>query len=134
MSRDLAQCHSMLLPKVQLWLSAAAAAGLDPLITCTYRPQSEQDKLYAQGRTTPGKIVTWTRHSNHSYTVGSIPASLAVDFVPVIGGKAVWTANHPHWKALGALAVDQGLVWGGNWLRGKDMPHIELANARELNP
>jgi peptidoglycan LD-endopeptidase CwlK len=133
-SRDLAHCHPLLLPKVQAWLRAAKDAGLDPLITCTYRPQSEQDKLYAQGRTTPGKVVTWTRHSNHSFALGNTPSSLAIDFVPIVYGKAVWTANHPHWKALGALAAAQGLVWGGNFLKTKDFPHIELANARELNP
>jgi len=29
------------------------------------RSQAEQDALYAQGRTTPGPIVTWTKHSRH---------------------------------------------------------------------
>ena len=134
MSRDLALCHPLLLPKVQAWLVAAAAAGLEPLVTCTYRPQAEQDKLYAQGRTVAGRIVTWTRHSNHSYEVGTLPCSLAVDFVPLIAGKAVWTANHPHWKALGTLAEAQGLAWGGRWAKSRDLPHIELANAREMNP
>ncbi len=29
------------------------------------RTQKEQDELYAQGRTKPGRIVTWTRNSRH---------------------------------------------------------------------
>jgi len=29
------------------------------------RTQQEQNKLYNQGRTTPGNIVTWTRNSHH---------------------------------------------------------------------
>ena len=29
------------------------------------RTQDEQNKLYEQGRTTPGNIVTWTRNSKH---------------------------------------------------------------------
>ena len=29
------------------------------------RTQDEQNKIYNQGRTTPGNIVTWTRNSKH---------------------------------------------------------------------
>lgn len=34
-------------------------------ITETYRSQERQKYLYAQGRTRPGQIVTWTLDSNH---------------------------------------------------------------------
>jgi len=34
-------------------------------ITETYRSQRRQKYLYAQGRTRPGQIVTWTLNSNH---------------------------------------------------------------------
>lgn len=40
-------------------------AEIDYILTCTRRTQEEQDALYAQGRTKPGKIVTWTRKSKH---------------------------------------------------------------------
>ena len=30
-----------------------------PFLTCTFRSNIEQDELYAQGRTKPGKIVTY---------------------------------------------------------------------------
>ncbi|CAM5566737.1 putative protein OS=Lysinibacillus sphaericus OX=1421 GN=LS41612_07820 PE=4 SV=1 [Lysinibacillus sphaericus] len=34
-------------------------------ITETYRSQARQHYLYTQGRTRPGKVVTWTLNSNH---------------------------------------------------------------------
>lgn len=36
------------------------------LVTSTYRDQECQDWLYEQGRSRPGKIVTWTRNSRHT--------------------------------------------------------------------
>jgi peptidoglycan L-alanyl-D-glutamate endopeptidase CwlK len=34
-------------------------------IVCSTRTQEEQDALWAQGRSKPGRQVTWTRHSKH---------------------------------------------------------------------
>jgi hypothetical protein len=45
-------------------------------VTETFRSQARQDALYAQGRTEPGQVVTWTRASNH--TLGRA-ADLVVD-------------------------------------------------------
>lgn len=35
-------------------------------VTEVYRTQAREEELYKQGRTTPGKIVTWTTHSLHT--------------------------------------------------------------------
>ena len=42
------------------------AMAIPFMFTSTYRSQEEQDAIYSQGRTTPGKIVTWTHHSRHT--------------------------------------------------------------------
>jgi peptidoglycan L-alanyl-D-glutamate endopeptidase CwlK len=34
-------------------------------IVCSTRTQAEQDALWAQGRSKPGRRVTWTQHSKH---------------------------------------------------------------------
>ena len=47
------------------------------------RSEQDQDDLYAQGRTTPGIIVTWTRESNHE-------EGNAVDLVPFVNGNFTW--------------------------------------------
>ncbi len=43
-----------------------AVSKVDFTVTEGYRPQARQNKLYAQGRTEPGKIVTWTLKSEHT--------------------------------------------------------------------
>lgn len=99
------------------------STGNDLLLTCTHRSVEEQQKLYAQGRTTPGQIVTnvdgVTKLSNHNYT----PAR-AVDVAVVVHGKVSWSPAD--YAPLGELAKRYGLVWGGSWHSFKDYPHLEL--------
>lgn len=93
------------------------------IVTCTYRSVAEQVALYAQGRTTPGGVVTEidgiTKLSNHNYN----PAR-ALDFAVLVGGKISW--DHTEYSPVGALGEDAGLVWGGSWHSIKDYPHLEL--------
>ncbi|MDM5349678.1 M15 family metallopeptidase [Lysinibacillus sphaericus] len=61
---------SELLPAAQtacrLLFQECFKAGIkNVFITETYRSQERQKYLYAQGRTRPGQIVTWTLDSNH---------------------------------------------------------------------
>lgn len=96
-------------------------AGLHTKITCLYRSDIEQNALYAQGRTKPGKRVTNARawESPHNW-------KLAADFVFLKpGGGITYEGN---WKLFGKLAKQANLNWGGRWLRFKDRPHVELPN------
>jgi peptidoglycan L-alanyl-D-glutamate endopeptidase CwlK len=94
-----------LLPEVQPYARAlvtkAAANGITIIVICGTRTYAEQDALYEQGRTKPGKIVTNARagHSNHNFGV-------AFD--------------------IGVLGIDLGLEWGGNWKTIQDEPHFQL--------
>ena len=97
------------------------------------RTPERQRELYAQGRTTPGKIVTWTLQSKHL-------DGLAVDLAPVKpGGTIDWTnpkAFDAIAKAMLAAAevLEYRVRWGANWnMNGKprergesDSPHFEL--------
>lgn len=91
------------------------------------RTQAEQDALYAQGRTKPGKIVTWTRNSNH---IGG----RAVDVSPWVDGAVEWDDNGKLglWpriaEAFKEAAKELGveIAWGGDWKNTKDRPHFEL--------
>ncbi len=53
--------------------------GYDVDVRETYRTQARQDQLFAQGRTTPGPVVTWTDHSLHSQ---GLAADLAITNAP----------------------------------------------------
>ena len=80
-----------------------------------YRSPSEQDGLYAQGRTRVGAKVTnapaWT--SAHQF-------GLAVDFVPHDPGRGWHWDDDADWKGLKALAHDRGLKNDLSW----DRPHV----------
>lgn len=65
------------------WDTGMKEAGIDYILTCTRRTQEEQQALYNQGRTTPGRIVTWTLHSKHL-------TGEAFDFVIMNNGKPDW--------------------------------------------
>lgn len=87
------------------------------------RTQAEQDDLYAQGRTKPGPIVTWTRDSLH----------ITGDAVDVVPYPVNWDDEIQFAKLAGvilAAAELEGvdLEWGYD-LWGKDMPHFQLAKS-----
>lgn len=111
--------------------AACAAEHIDILVTCTWRSPAEQERLYAQGRTAPGKVVTNARagQSSHNFTVNGKPASLAFDIVPLDGGKPIWAASNPIWQRLGKLGQDAGLEWAGTWRRFREFPHFQHPQA-----
>jgi peptidoglycan L-alanyl-D-glutamate endopeptidase CwlK len=110
------------------WLAACKAAGADPLVTCTFRSGVEQDALYAIGRTEPGRIVTNARAGQSAHNYG-----LALDFVPLVAGKPMWSAKHPHWQLCGQLTPKFNLEWAGTWTRPKrEYPHVQVPNWREV--
>lgn len=145
-SRSLNDLHPILQRLARDFLGACQAQGLDVLVTCTYRSQTEQDELYAQGRTKPGRIVTWTTKSEHSATLSDgMPGSRAFDVVPLRNGKLVWgtggdgldddptdddTDDLELWERLGKIGRAVGLEWGGDWPDSKkDRPHFQLKKA-----
>ena len=99
--------------------------GIEYMITSTYRSQEEQDALYAQGRTVPGRKVTWARHSRHTDRE-------ALDIAILKGGEIMWDAKVdvdmdqvPDYLEAGIIGEQCGLVWGGRW-KTPDFPHFEL--------
>lgn len=82
------------------------------------RTIAEQDALYAQGRTTPGKVVTNARGGSSYHNYG-----LAVDLAHLDNNNIDW--NYPMAK-LKPLATKYGMMWGGDFKSIKDMPHFEL--------
>lgn len=124
-SRRLTDLLPVVQAKAKAFLAAAKAEGIDVLITSTYRDNQSQDELYAQGRTRPGKIVTNARggQSYHNYRV-------AFDFVPVIGGKAVWN-DLALFRRLGKIGKSLGLEWGGDW-KFRDYPHLQYTGGLTL--
>lgn len=117
---------------VRLMELAIVDCPVDFTITEGVRTVARQRELYAQGRTTPGKIVTYvdgiTSKSKHQVRPDGY--GYAVDLYPYVNGsvKVNDIANlgriAEHIKSV-AKANGISVVWGGDW-KMKDYPHFEL--------
>lgn len=126
-SRKLEDLLPQVRTRVEAFLKAAEEAGIDLLVTSTYRDNASQDALYAQGRTAPGRIVTNAKagQSFHNHRC-------AVDVVPVRNGKPVWDSKDPVWQTVGRLGKAAGLEWAGDWKRFKEFPHFQYTGGLTL--
>lgn len=92
------------------------------------RTVETQEQLYAQGRTTRGRIVTNARAEQSAHCWGA-----ACDIALLGDRGGGWLpAEHEAWDVLARLARDSGLVTGADFKGLVDRPHVELAGWREL--
>jgi peptidoglycan L-alanyl-D-glutamate endopeptidase CwlK len=132
-SRSFNDLHPKLRPVAEQFQARCKAAGLDILITCTYRSVAEQNELYAQGRTKPGQIVTRARggQSAHNFELDGKPAAKAFDIVPLVLGKPVWDNQHPAWQKAGEIGLALGLNWyGAPSAPFREFPHFQLKEVK----
>ncbi|MEP6493416.1 MAG: M15 family metallopeptidase [bacterium] len=114
-SNEVVRSVAALDPALQAKLARVMArmreeTGQDVKVTETYRSQSRQDTLFAQGRNAPGAVVTWTQSSKHTQ-------GRAVD-VQLEGGAAGSDA----YTILQRIANEEGL----RTLGARDPGHLEL--------
>lgn len=84
-----------------------------------FRSFNAQANLYAQGRTKPGRIVTYAPPGKSWHNWG-----LAVDLCDLENGKVNWGFDM---GKLQSIATKYGMIWGGTFSKGKtDPPHFEL--------
>jgi peptidoglycan L-alanyl-D-glutamate endopeptidase CwlK len=116
-STKLTDLHPNLVPLAEKFLFECRDHGLNIKVTCTYRSPKEQDKLYSQGRTIPGNIVTNAQggDSEHNFEIDGTPASKAFDIVPIVNEKAIWDTNSPEWKEIGQIWRGIPII-NGYWL------------------
>ena len=100
------------------------ARGIRVKMVCGYRSPEEQNRLYSQGRTKPGRVVTNARggYSWHNY-------GLAADYAFIVDGQLNW--NGP-WNIFGRLARECGLEWGGGWSKFPDRPHVQWRKGKTI--
>ena len=118
MSRKIEDLSPPMQLKAKAWTLAMESEKIDYLITCTRRTEKEQEALYAQGRTKPGPIVTWTMYSKH--LTGD-----AFDCVIMVNGKPDWSMHH---KDLWEKAIDIGKMLGLRQVINHDGGIMEYAH------
>jgi peptidoglycan L-alanyl-D-glutamate endopeptidase CwlK len=101
--------------------------------THTLRTPAEQDALYAQGRTKPGKIVTNAKSLSSMHNYG-----LAIDIVLLMDKNNDWkyeTVSYDtkidadrdgksDWMEIVRIFKEFGWEWGGDW-KFYDAPHFQ---------
>lgn len=105
--------------------------GVMIIVVQGYRSIQAQSNLYAQGRTTPGPIVTNAKggDSFHNYRV-------AIDFAildKVTGKKIIWDTKIDQdkdkvadWTEVLVEARKLGFECGADFKTFKDMPHLQM--------
>jgi peptidoglycan L-alanyl-D-glutamate endopeptidase CwlK len=105
-------------PLARALVNAAAKKGITIHVTSGFRSYAEQDALYEQGRTTPGKIVTNARGGQSSHNWGA-----SFDITVFENGKPKWEGSE--YATVGQIGKNLGLAWGGDWT-SPDEPHFTL--------
>lgn len=123
---------------VDVVTKALELTDVDFMVIEGVRTLARQKELYAQGRTKPGKVVTWTLKSNH-FVNPRTGYGHAVDLCPA---PVDWSDS----KKFNAIAkamfmaadkLDIPIRWGKDWDRDgnygergeTDSPHFELWGA-----
>mgnify|MGYP001590611262 CR=1 FL=1 len=129
----LALVHPLLGEKVHKLAEMTLQEGVEIRVVQGLRSWNEQQSLYDQGRTRPGKIVTkcLPGHSWHNF-------GMAVDIAPDDTAKPLWQPNwksdHPVWKRLVVLAKTLGFICGAEFRTFPDNPHFQMTGRFPVNP
>lgn len=116
-----------LLPEVRPYARAlvhkAAAVGITIKVISALRTYAEQDALFAKR---PKVTNARGGYSNHNFGIA---------FDIGIFDSDAYIPDSPRYKVIGALGVELGLDWGGNWKSIVDEPHFQLRPkwAKEIN-
>lgn len=127
--KNIATLHPEVIALFESFVSEVQAIaeekGLQYKVICGTRSWKEQERIYAQGRTTPGKIITKAAPGYSMHNFG-----LAVDCGVFRNGDYLdesepKIAAEMH-KAASVVAAKHGIRWGGNFKSIVDTPHFEL--------
>jgi peptidoglycan L-alanyl-D-glutamate endopeptidase CwlK len=156
-SRDLDDLQPAFRAKAYTFQMRCDELGFPVLCYCTLRTHAEQAKLYRQSRVIGqirdkadelrreygrpdlaeilmaagpqyGPHVTTAAPGQSLHTYG-----LAVDGVPLVGGKPMWRRELPEeascWLRYGEIGEACGLEWSGRWTSFPEFPHFQEPTA-----
>jgi peptidoglycan LD-endopeptidase CwlK len=102
--------------------------GIKIRVVQSTRTHKEQADIYAQGRTKPGKVVTWAKPGSSFHNYG-----LALDFCILhADGSISWSLHEDldedkkaDWFEVISRFKRYGWETGAEWRTRKDYPHLE---------
>lgn len=107
-------------PKVVAVLKELAGKGWKPYVAEGLRNKTQQAEKVKKG---------YSKTMNSMHLTGQ--AADIVDYRWGWGGEAS-NLNHQFWKDLGAAGKAQGLEWGGDWKKFKDVAHIQEPRSKQI--
>lgn len=124
---------------VAVVLAACKSVPFDVQLVEGVRTKARQAELYAQGRTAPGRVVTWTMDSKHIPNAAT-GFGMAVDIVPLQSDGTINWNDKRGFQQLASAMIEAGLGLktrvrnGGDWDQDgvfgekgeNDFPHWEL--------
>ncbi|MCL2198101.1 MAG: M15 family metallopeptidase [Defluviitaleaceae bacterium] len=125
-SRNISDLHPVVARGCRELIKRMKAAGFPAVgVSATFRCHDKQNKLFAQGRSSPGNIVTNARggQSWHNWR-------LAFDIFQNIRGKE-WS-DPRFFDTAGKIWEQMGGEWGGSWTRFVDRPHFQFTNGATI--
>ena len=136
-SRNISDLHPVLQRGANEFINRCRVAGIEVIITSTYRCVARQNQLFAQGRTVltdsqgnPLRIVTNARggQSWHNWRC-------AFDIAPLLPGtrQIDWSGGNPQWRQCGEIWEAMGGEWGGRWTNPVDMPHMQFTGGLRIS-
>jgi peptidoglycan LD-endopeptidase CwlK len=126
-AKNIATLNKKVQPLATKLIEVAVAQGIHVKVISGHRTYEEQNKLYAQGRTKPGMIVTKAKggYSNHNF-------GTAFDIGIFSENGKAYLDESPDYKRCGLIGESLGLEWGGNWKGFKDEPHFQYNQGRTM--
>ncbi len=122
----IAQLHPAIQMKASVFINTVQKdLGIKLRVIQGLRTIEDQNAIYAQGRTAPGKIVSNAKggYSYHNY-------GLAIDVAEIKGGIVIWETN---WRSISTIAKALGFEWGGDFKSLADRPHFQYTMGHTVN-
>jgi peptidoglycan LD-endopeptidase CwlK len=118
-AKNIATLAPQVRPLAEKLIETAVAAGINAKIISGTRTYAEQNAIYAQGRTKPGKIVTKAQGGQSWHNFG-----IAFDIGIFSADGKTYHGESKDYKTVGGMGKAIGLEWGGDW-KFVDEPHFQ---------
>lgn len=131
----LQEVHPLLASKIRQLDSILSAQSIEIQVTQGLRSWNQQAALYAQGRTTPGPIVTNAQpgYSWHQFGL-AVDLVCAAAFDPQGQFLPDWNPQHPCWQTMIAKGETLGMYSGAEFRTLPDYPHFQLTGKWPVTP